>query len=109
MKKIKTTVYLNAGDYRKLRSLAAEEGRTAAELVREAVAEYAAKATERQWPRSFGMGDSGDPHFAENCEDHMRGFGEDGLEDHFASLESGDRRKDSAAKPGRDSPAGPQR
>ena len=100
MSRIKTTVYLNAGDYRRLRSLAAREGRSAAELVREAVAEYAAKATEPAWPRSFGMGDSGDPHFAENYEDHMDGFGEDGLEDHFESLESGDRPKDSAAKSG---------
>ena len=82
MKTIKTTVYLNAANYRKLKSLAADEGRTAAELVREAVAEYAAKATEREWPRCFGMGDSGDPHFAENYEDYLDGFGEDGLEDY---------------------------
>ncbi len=88
MKKIKTTVYLNAGDYRRLRSLAAEEGRSAAELVREAVAEYAARATERAWPRSIGMGDSGDPHFAQNYEDQLDGFGEDGLEDYFQAHEA---------------------
>ncbi|MDE2652776.1 MAG: ribbon-helix-helix domain-containing protein [Gemmatimonadota bacterium] len=80
MKKIKTTVYLNAGDYRKLRSLAAEEGRTAAELVREAVAEYAERATGRLWPRSIGIADSGDPHFAENCEDYLDGFGEEEID-----------------------------
>lgn len=99
MKKIKTTVYLNAGDYRRLRSLAAEEGRTAAELVREAVAEYAAKATERAWPRSIGIIDSGDPHFAENYEDYMDGFGEEGLEEYFASLESRDAREDAVSEP----------
>lgn len=88
MKRIKTTVYLDAADYRRLKSLAADKGRTAAELVREAVAEYAARATEREWPRSFGMGDSGDPHFAENYEDHLDGFGEAGLDDGFRSEES---------------------
>ena len=88
MKKIKTTVYLNAGDYRKLRSLAAEEGRTAAELVREAVAEYAERATGRPWPRSIGMGDSGDPSFAENCEDYLDGFGEEGLEEYYGTAGS---------------------
>ena len=80
MKTIKTTVYLNAADYRKLKSMASDEGRSAAALVREAVAEYAKQATERAWPRSFGMGDSGDPDFAENYEDYLDGFGEDGLE-----------------------------
>ncbi len=99
MRTIKTTVYLNAADYRKLKSMASDEGRSAAELVREAVAEYAAKATEREWPRCFGMGDSGDPHFAENYEDYLDGFGEDGLEDYNwpeADERLGD---DSATKP----------
>ena len=99
MSKIKTTVYLNAADYRRLKSLAGEQGRTAADLVREAVAEYAARATEREWPRSFGMGDSGDPHFAENYEDYLDGFGEDGLEDYFRSRDSGHAVDDSTTKP----------
>jgi len=90
MQTIKTTVYLNAADYRRLKSLAAEEQRSAAELVREAVAEYTARATERDWPRSFGMGDSGDPHFAERYEDYLDGFGEDGLEDYYGNQGSGD-------------------
>ena len=30
--------------------------------------------------------DSGDPHFAENYEDYLDGFGEDGLEDYYAIL-----------------------
>lgn len=87
MKAVKTTVYLNAADYRKLKSLAADEGRSAAELVREAVAEYAARATERPWPRSIGMGNSGDPHFAENYEDHLDGFGEESLDDDYGAEE----------------------
>ena len=99
MKTVKTTVYLNAADYRKLKSLAADQRRSAAELVREAVAEYTARASERKWPRSFGMGDSGDPHFAERYEDYLDGFGEDGLEDYCKSQGSGRPRDDSAAKP----------
>ena len=99
MKTIKTTVYLNAADYRKIKSMAAEEGRPAAELVREAVADYAAKATELPWPTSIGMGDSGDPHFAENYEDYLDGFGEDGLEEYFASLEAERAVDDSAGEP----------
>ena len=99
MKTIKTTVYLNAADYRRLKSLAADKGRSAAELVREAVAEYTARATEREWPRSIGIMDSGDPHFAENYEDYLDGFGEDGLEDYFASLESDGVHDDAVKKP----------
>lgn len=89
MKTIKTTVYLNAADYRRLKSLATDQGRSAAELVREAVSEYAARATRHQWPRSLGMGDSGDPHFAERDEDHLDAFGEEGLEDDHGSRERG--------------------
>ena len=71
MKTIRTTVYLNAADYRKLKSLATDQGRSAAELVREAVAEYTARVTRRPWPRSIGIVDSGDPDFAANHEDHL--------------------------------------
>ena len=99
MKTIKTTVYLNAADYRRLKSLAADEGRSAAELVREAVAEYAARATEREWPRSIGIVNSGDPDFAANYEDYLDGFGEDGLEDYYESRATERLEEDSKAKP----------
>ncbi len=99
MKTIKTTVYLNAADYRRLKSLAADEGRSAAELVREAVTEYTARATAREWPSSIGLGDSGDPHFAENYEDYLDGFGEDGLEDYFSTVESSQHPKDTKGRP----------
>ena len=79
MKTIKTTVYLNAADYRKLKSLATDQRRSAAELVREAVAEYTARVTQRRWPRSIGMGDSGVCDLAETYEDMMDGFGSEGL------------------------------
>ncbi|HEX9728096.1 MAG TPA: ribbon-helix-helix domain-containing protein [Gemmatimonadales bacterium] len=41
----KTTVYLNVDDYAELKRLAAEGGRTAAELVRAAVADYVRRVT----------------------------------------------------------------
>lgn len=75
---IKTTVYLRASDYGKLKRLAAVEGRTAAELVREAVAEYAARGTSSLMPRSLGMAASGEPAWIERYEELMDGFGEDG-------------------------------
>ena len=100
MKTIKTTVYLNAADYRRLKSMAVDQGRSAAELVREAVAEYAARGTQSQWPMSIGMGDSGDPHFAERDEDHLDTFGEEGLEDH---QESGETRSRAGIPAGRGS------
>ena len=99
MKTIKTTVYLNAADYRKLKSLATDQGRSAAELVREAVAEYA-RATERPWPRSIGIADSGDPDFAANYEDHLDGFGEDGLEDYYRTEGPPDVREKPVRKSG---------
>ena len=100
MKTIKTTVYLNAADYRKLKSLATDQGRSAAQLVREAVAEYAARVTERPWPRSIGIADSGDPDFAANYEDYLDGFGEDGLEDYYGTDGSADVREKPVRKPG---------
>jgi Arc/MetJ-type ribon-helix-helix transcriptional regulator len=81
MKTVKTTVYLNAADYRKLKSLATDQRRSAAELVREAVAEYTARATQRRWPRSIGMGDSGVCNLAERYEDMMDGFGSERFAD----------------------------
>ena len=79
MKTIKTTVYLNAADYRRLKVMADDQRRSAAELVREAVAEYTAHATRCRWPGSIGMGDSGMCDLAERYEDMMDGFGTEGL------------------------------
>ena len=41
----------------------------------------------RKLPRSIGMGDSGIPDLADRYEEDMDGFGEEGLEDHYAARE----------------------
>src|SRR5207248_3113542 len=52
----KTTVYLTAADYRRLKALARAPDRTAAELVREAVAEYPRRHAPGARPKSLGPG-----------------------------------------------------
>lgn len=49
----KTTVYLDAADCRRLKAVARARGRTPAELVREAVAQYAAREMPVRRPRSL--------------------------------------------------------
>ncbi len=56
---IKTTVYLSAADYRRLKQLAVRLERPAAELLREAVAEYLARQMGAKRPRSIGALHSG--------------------------------------------------
>lgn len=74
----KTTVYLNAADYRRLRALAQSEGRSTAELIREAVAEYAARRAPARLPRSLGAGRSGRGDLSERAEELLSGLGEGG-------------------------------
>ena len=70
----KTTVYLDAADLRRLRSLAARTDRSTAELIREAVAEYARRHSP-PLPRSLGAGRSGEGDLAERSEELMEGLG----------------------------------
>ncbi|MCY3600229.1 MAG: hypothetical protein OXN85_09705 [Gemmatimonadetes bacterium] len=77
MDRVKTTVYLRATDYGKLKSIAAAENRSAAELIREAVGEYTSRKVQDRLPRSIGMGDSGIPDLAERYEEYLHGFGDD--------------------------------
>jgi predicted transcriptional regulator len=58
MARQKTTVYLDSGDYRRLKAIARAQGRAPAELVREAVAEYTVREEPRRRPRSIGAGRS---------------------------------------------------
>jgi hypothetical protein len=72
----KTTVYLSAAEYRRLKALAEAEDRPAAELVREAVAEYTAKRTPaRRLPRSLGAGRSRGGSVAARAEALLAGMG----------------------------------
>jgi hypothetical protein len=71
----KTTVYLDTDDYRRLQRLARDQGRRAAELVREAVAEYARRHDVTRVPRSLGAGRSGRPDLGERAESLLGGMG----------------------------------
>ena len=73
----KTTVYLDAAAYRRLKQLAREQGRPTAELVREAVSEYADRHGRRRSPRSIGALRSGRGDLAERAEEHLEGLGEE--------------------------------
>ena len=71
----KTTVYLNAAEYRRLQTLAAAQGRSTAELIREAVAEYVAGKTAVRIPRSIGAFRSGRSDLSERADEMLAGFG----------------------------------
>ena len=75
---MKTTVYLDAADYRRLKGLAESEGRSAAELIRAAVSEYTERRAPRAFPSSLGMGRSGDGCLSERAEELLDGIGGDG-------------------------------
>ncbi len=77
MATIKTTVYLDAADYRRLKALASAEGRSAAELIRAAVSDYARRKAPRGLPTSLGVGRSGDGCLAERVEELLEGLGAD--------------------------------
>lgn len=71
----KTTVYLDAEDYRRLKALARTTHRKPAHLLREAVAEYTARQRSRRSARSIGAGDSGRDDLSERAEDLLTGMG----------------------------------
>jgi len=71
---VKTTVYLDAEDYQRLKNVARREGRKPAELVREAIAEYADRRSQNR-PRSIGAGHSGRGDLSERAETLLRGMG----------------------------------
>ena len=73
----KTTVYLDAADYRELKAIARIEGRPPAALIREAVAEYARTHRRRRLPTCIGTGRSRRGDVAERTEEYLKGFGLD--------------------------------
>jgi predicted transcriptional regulator len=72
----KTTLYLDSGDYRKLKRIAAGRKRAPAALVREAVAEYVARHDRPRLPKSLGAGASGRGDLSERAEELLAGMGE---------------------------------
>lgn len=72
---LRTTVYLPEADYRRIQELARAEGRPAADLVREAVAEYGRRRGRRKLPRGLGAARSGRGDLSERAEDLLAGFG----------------------------------
>lgn len=72
----KTTVYLDADDYQRIKDIARAEARPPAELVREAVSEYAERKRPRRRPSSVGAGRSGRGDVAERAEQLLSGMGQ---------------------------------
>ena len=70
----KTTVYLDAADYRRLKAIARARGRAPAELVREAVARYAAAESPARRPYCIGAGASKRGDLSERAEDLLSGL-----------------------------------
>jgi hypothetical protein len=74
MSKQKTTLYLESGDYRRLKALAGAKGVAPAQLVREAVAEYVAKHDVRRRPGSIGRFSSKRGDLSERAEELLAGL-----------------------------------
>lgn len=72
---MKTTVYLDAAEYRRLKALAKEEGRSAADLIRSAVSDYTRRHGGPRRPASIGVGRSGDGTLSERAEDLLSDLG----------------------------------
>ena len=73
--KQKTTVYLDAEAYRRLKFVARESGTAPAELIRVAVGEFLAARAKRRLPRSLGAGRSRTGTLSERTDELLDGFG----------------------------------
>ena len=71
----KTTVYLDEADYQSLKRIARKCGRATAELIREAVNEYARRHAVGYKPRSLGAGRSGSGNLSKRAEQLLKGMG----------------------------------
>jgi hypothetical protein len=71
----RTTLYLVERDYRRLKSLARNHRRPAAELVREAVAEYVRRRVAARVPLSLGAGRSGRGDVSERADSLLSAVG----------------------------------
>ncbi|HEY4393934.1 MAG TPA: CopG family transcriptional regulator [Polyangia bacterium] len=71
----KTTVYLDATDYRRLKAIARARGCAPAMLLREAVAEYTARHAPRRLPKGIGAFRSGRNDLGSRAEELLAGMG----------------------------------
>ena len=71
----KTTVYLTTDDYRRLKLMAKQQKRPTAELVREAVTQYARAHQPATRPTSIGAGRSGRSDISERVDEFLDGLG----------------------------------
>jgi hypothetical protein len=72
----KTTLYLEADAYRRLKLVARDTGDSPAALVRIAIDEFLDRRPARRLPRSLGTGRSKTGDLSEKVEDLLGGFGE---------------------------------
>jgi predicted DNA-binding protein len=71
----KTTIYLDAAEYRQLKALANADGRKTAALVREAVTAYIAQRAVSTTASSIGVGRSRRGDVAAKAEELLAGMG----------------------------------
>jgi len=71
----KTTVYLDRGDYERLKLIARRRRESPAALLRDAVREYADRHDVQRVPRSVGAGRSGKGNLSERAEQLLKGMG----------------------------------
>lgn len=75
MSKVKTTIYLEEAEYRRLKRIAERQDTSAAELIRAAVSTFLSDTADEDRPRSLGLGRSGEGDLAERAEQLLDGFG----------------------------------
>jgi len=77
MGKVKTTIYLDDAEYRRLKRRAERDGTSAAELIRVALSDFLSSESSEDRPRSFGLGRSGTSDLSERAEELLDDFGRD--------------------------------
>lgn len=73
----KTTVYLDAWIDRDLRLIGEQEGKSKAEVIREALAARAMEASPQPKIKMIGMIKDGPGDLSQNVDRYLEGFGED--------------------------------
>ena len=70
---VKTTIYMEPSVALTLRHLASVQGRSQAEIIREAIVSYTSKSRRRPRPKGIGAYDSGRADVSERAQELMRG------------------------------------